>query len=65
MDEHYQSPEDLIIGMSPDEICELLDEIGIDATCEDAEMIQELVEQLGSLEEALESLRDDTDSRAA
>ena len=65
MDEHYQSPEDLITGMSPDEICELLDEIGINATCEDAEMIQDLVEQLGSLEEALESLRDDADSRAA
>ena len=65
MDEHYQSPEDLITGMSPDEICELLDEIGINATCEDAEMIQDLVEQLASLEEALESLRDDADSRAA
>lgn len=56
MDEFNQSPEDLIAGMSPDEICELLEEIGIETSSEQAEMIQELIEELGSLEEALEVL---------
>lgn len=56
MDEFNQSPEELIAGMSPDEICELLEEIGIDASSSEAEMIQELIEELGSLEDALEAL---------
>lgn len=67
MDEFNQSPEDLIAGMSPDEICELLEEIGIEASSEEAEIIQELIEELGSLEEALEVLARQTgeDRKAA
>ena len=67
MDEFTQSPEDLIAGMNPDEICELLEEIGIEATSDEAEMIQDLIEELGSLEEALQALanQDGQDRKAA
>ena len=67
MDESQLSQEELIVGMTPDEICELLEEIGVVANEEQASAMQRLVAQLGSLEAALDALGGDdtTDRRAA
>lgn len=53
MDEIDQTPEELIRGMSADEICELLEDLEIVVSLEQADAIQQLVEKTGSLEAAL------------
>jgi len=50
------TPEELIIAMTTEELCELLGEMGFEATDDQAGCIKALVEQMGSLEAALEAL---------
>jgi|GEM_PF-1020889 len=67
-DETMQTPEEMIAEMSTDELQELLGELGFDATDQQAAGIKQLVNQLGSLEAALETLfqlDDETGRRAA
>jgi hypothetical protein len=54
--EDTPSPEELIAGMNPDEICELLEEMGVNATLQQATAIQALVIEFGSLDATLELL---------
>jgi hypothetical protein len=56
MDETMQTPEEMIAEMSTDELQELLGELGFDATDQQAAGIKQLVDQLGSLEAAIEAL---------
>ena len=56
--EDQLTPEELIIQMSPDELQELLGEMGLEATTETADSIQQLVKQLGSFEAAIGALDD-------
>ncbi len=63
-----QTPEEMIAEMSTDELQELLGELGIDANEQQAAGIKQLVDQLGSLEAAIEALfqlDDQTGRRAA
>lgn len=62
MDETNLSPEELIAGMTPDEICELLAEMGMAATPGEAAAIQGMVAELGSIDAAFEALADDAPS---
>src|SRR5690606_21718549 len=67
-DETMQTPEEMIAEMSTDELQELLGELGIDANEQQAAGIKQLVDQLGSLEAAIEALfqlDDQTGRRAA
>lgn len=56
MDDSHRTPEELIAEMGADELCELLEELGVAATEDQAEGIQQLVARLGSLEAAIETL---------
>lgn len=56
MDDKAQTPEELIACMSLDELQELLGELGFDASDEQTAGIQQLVGQLGSLEEAISAI---------
>ncbi len=56
MDDTLQTPEELIADMSADELCELLEELGIEASDNQARGIKDLVAQLGSLEMAIDAL---------
>ena len=58
MDDSMQTPEEMIAQMSTDELQELLAELGFDTTAQQAQGIQQLVAQLGSLEAAIETLAD-------
>lgn len=58
MDDTMQTPEEMIAQMSTDELQELLAELGFDTTPRQAQGIQQLVAQLGSLEAAIETLAD-------
>ncbi|WP_164101752.1 hypothetical protein [Candidatus Laterigemmans baculatus] len=60
MDESNLSSENLIAEMTPEEICELLAEMGMETTTDQAESLQRLIGELGSLEEAIEALQDDS-----
>lgn len=51
-----ETPEQLIAAMTTEELRELLGEMGIDATDAQAFGIKSLVEQLGTLEAALETI---------
>jgi len=55
-DETMQTPEEMIAEMSTDELQELLGELGVDATEQQAAGVKQLVAQLGSLESAIETL---------
>lgn len=59
MDDINLSPEELIAGMAPEEICELLAEMGMDATVSEAAAIQGMVAEFGSIEAAFEALADE------
>lgn len=61
MDESNLSSENLIAEMTPEEICELLSEMGTETTVDQAAAIQRLIGELGSLEAAFEALQDDSD----
>jgi hypothetical protein len=67
MDDFSQNPEELIAGMSTDELQELLAELGIEATDEEAAGIKSLVAEMGSLEAAISTLEvlDEVDARRA
>ncbi|HBJ33823.1 MAG TPA: hypothetical protein DDZ51_03465 [Planctomycetaceae bacterium] len=67
MDDITQTPEELIANMSTDELQELLGELGVDASDDQAAGIKDLVAQLGSLEAAMNALEvlDDLDFRRA
>jgi hypothetical protein len=67
MNEQKQTPEELIAGMAPDEICELLEEIGIEVDRDEASSIQRLIADLGSLDAALQAFggEDDAQKNAA
>jgi len=67
MDDFSQNPEEMIAGMSTDELQELLAELGIDATDEEAAGIKSLVAEMGSLEAAISTLEvlDEVDARRA
>lgn len=54
-----------ISQMHPDEVRELLAEMGIDASDEQAEVVQRMVTQLGSLEAVLEMIDRTDESDAA
>lgn len=56
MDEPTPAPEQLIASMSPAELVELLEELGIESDETQAQLIQQLVVQLGAFEAAIESL---------
>lgn len=56
MDDTNLSPEEMIAGMTPAEICELLAEMGMETTASEAAAIQELVAELGSIEAAFDAL---------
>jgi hypothetical protein len=55
MDETSLSPEELIAGMNPDEICELLAEMDIETTREQAIALQQMISQFGSLDAAMDA----------
>jgi hypothetical protein len=55
MDETQLTPEELIAGMNPDEICELLAEMDIETTRDQALALQEMLSQFGSLEAAMDA----------
>lgn len=61
MDESNLTSESLIAQMTPEEICELLSEMGMETTEEQAAAIQRLIGELGSLEAAFDALQDDSD----
>lgn len=67
MDDPLMSPEELICSMQADEICELLDELGISLTTDQASDLQTLISKLGSVDIALNQLvqSEDRDSAAA
>ena len=65
MDDIEYTAEELIQGMSADEICELLEELEIVISLEQANAIQSLVEKTGSLEAALELFGGGSDSEQA
>ena len=68
MDDTNLSPEELIAGMTPAEICELLAEMGMETTPSQAAAIQGMVAELGSIEAAFHALADSlssADRRAA
>lgn len=50
------TPEELIAAMTTEELQELLGEMGLEATEAQAQGIKTLVEQLGTLEAALEMI---------
>ena len=50
------TPEELIAAMTTEELQELLGEMGLEATEAQAQGIKALVEQLGTLEAALEMI---------
>ena len=58
MDEANLSSENLIAGMTPEEISELLAEMGMETSVEQAAEIQELIGEFGSLEAAFEAFQD-------
>lgn len=58
MDFEEMSPEELIAQLSGDELQELLLEMGIDTTVEQAMAIKSLVADVGSLEQVMEMLSD-------
>lgn len=65
MDEPRLTPEELIRGMTPDEICELLEEMGISVSPAQAVAIQGMINRLGSLDAAFEALgKDPRDQRS-
>lgn len=55
MDETSLSPEELIAGMNPDEICELLAEMDIETSREQAVALQQMIAQFGSLDAAMDA----------
>ncbi len=59
MDEQQLSPEELIRGMEADEICELLEAMGITVTTQQAVSLQGLINRLGSLDAAFTALSED------
>lgn len=61
MDESNLTSENLIAEMTPEEICELLSEMGMETTIEQAAAIQHLIGEVGSLEAAFDALQDDAD----
>jgi hypothetical protein len=63
MDDSQTTPEELIRGMTPDEICELLEEMGVQVSHAQAVAIQGLINRLGSLEAAFAALDTDTQPR--
>ncbi|XZE56770.1 hypothetical protein SH139x_002902 [Planctomycetaceae bacterium SH139] len=63
MDEQQLSPEELIRGMAADEICELLEAMGITVTAQQAVSLQGLINRLGSLDAAFAALSDDHQGR--
>jgi len=63
MDDSHATPEELIRGMTPDEICELLEEMGIEVNHTQAVAIQGLLNRLGSLEAAFAALDADDQPR--
>lgn len=58
MDYEELSPEELIAQLSGDELQELLLEMGIDTTIEQAMAIQSLVAEVGCLEQVMQMLTD-------
>lgn len=60
MDDTNLSPEELIAGMTPDEICELLAEMGMEVTTSEAAAMQGMVAELGSIEAAFNALADES-----
>ncbi len=61
MDDQHLTPEALIAGMTPDEICELLAEMDIDASVDEARLIQQMIREVGSLDEVLDVLENGLD----
>ena len=59
------TPEDLILQMEPDELQELLAEMGFPATAGMVQGIRQLVAELGSLDAAIVTLNDDQVMRRA
>ena len=62
MDFDDLSPEELIAQLSGDELQELLAEMGVDTSIEQARAIQSLVAEVGCLEQVMQMLTD-TDSQ--
>lgn len=56
MSEEELQPEELITAMTPDEVCELLSELGLPSTPEKARALQQLVSSAGSIEAAFEMI---------
>ena len=56
MEDRELSAEELIRGMNPDEICELLQDMGINIDERQAVAIQGLINRLGSLQAAFAAL---------
>ncbi len=54
--ETSETPEELIAAMTTEELQELLEEMGVDATTEQAAGLQALIAESGSLEAALDAL---------
>lgn len=66
MSEPTSSPESVILNMTPGELAELLEEIGLKASPELIEGIRGLVAELGSVDAAIKLLSvDDRERRAA
>lgn len=59
------TPETLVLGMEPEELQELLQDMGFEPTRQTAAAIQSLIRQLGSLDAAIAALHDDQVQRRA
>ena len=56
MSERPLTPEELICQMSKEELMELLEEIGMESSAAMADVIKNLVRELGTLESAIEAV---------
>ena len=63
--EPHLRAEDLILQMSPDELQELLGEMGFSTTAETIRGIRQLIAELGSLDAAIVALTDEQVMRRA
>lgn len=61
MDDQHLTPEELIAGMTPDEICELLAEMEVVSSIDEAKLIQQMIHEVGSLDEVLDMLEEGLD----
>jgi len=65
MSEEPLSPEEVILQMTSEELCELLEDMGLEASPQIAHGIRRLIVELGSVDAAIVALSDQQQTRDA